>query len=82
MYGTFKEEITMLVLSRKAGERIHIGASVSITVVSVQGNKVRIGIAAPKEIPVMRAELNDFLEMDSSIAAVYAHSHCARRTDS
>jgi carbon storage regulator len=73
--------ITMLVLSRKPGERIHIGSSVSITVVSVQGNKVRIGIAAPKEIPVMRAELNDFLEMDSSTAVVCSDSHCARRTD-
>jgi carbon storage regulator len=47
----------MLVLSRKKNERIHIGGGVVITVVRVDGDKVRLGIDAPKEISVLREEL-------------------------
>jgi carbon storage regulator CsrA len=47
----------MLVLSRKTQERIQIGDNVVVTVLRVKGNMVRIGIEAPKEVRVMRAEL-------------------------
>lgn len=47
----------MLVLTRRKNERIHIGESIVITVVEVRGDKVRIGIDAPKEIPVHREEV-------------------------
>ena len=47
----------MLVLSRKIGEKIVIGSDVTITVVAVQGNKVRIGIDAPEHITILRGEL-------------------------
>ena len=47
----------MLVLSRKSTERIQIGESIVITVPKIQSNAVRIGIDAPKEIPVLRTEL-------------------------
>jgi carbon storage regulator len=47
----------MLVLTRKSLERIHIGDSVVVTVLEIRGTKVRIGIDAPNEIPVLRAEL-------------------------
>ena len=47
----------MLVLSRKVGERIRIGDSVTITVVRVTGGGVRLGIEAPPELPVVREEL-------------------------
>jgi carbon storage regulator len=48
----------MLVLSRKRGERIVIpGCSVTITVVAVEGNRVRLGIAAPPDVAVVREEL-------------------------
>ena len=47
----------MLVLSRKSTERIHIGDDVVVTVVQIRGNKVRVGIDAPKEIHVVRGEL-------------------------
>jgi carbon storage regulator len=48
----------MLVLSRKRGERIVVpGCSVTITVLAVEGNRVRLGIAAPAEVVVLREEL-------------------------
>ena len=49
----------MLVLSRKSTERIHIGDNVVVTVLEIRGNKVRIGIDAPKEIHVLRSELKE-----------------------
>jgi carbon storage regulator len=47
----------MLVLSRKASQRITIGDSIVITVVRVESDRVRIGIEAPREVRVMRQEL-------------------------
>ncbi len=52
----------MLVLSRKPGEQIYIGNHITITVVEIKGNRIRIGIEAPDSVPVLRAELNDFLK--------------------
>jgi carbon storage regulator len=49
----------MLVLSRKIGEVITIGSSVEITVLSFDRGIVRLGIAAPKSIPVHRKEVHD-----------------------
>lgn len=49
----------MLVLSRFIGEKIYIGDDVVIQVVSVRGDKVKIGVEAPAEVKVMRAELVD-----------------------
>lgn len=50
----------MLVLSRKQGERLIIGDDISITVTKCGQNRVVIGIDAPKEVPVRRAELTEF----------------------
>ncbi|WP_372720679.1 carbon storage regulator [Novipirellula sp.] len=47
----------MLVLTRKLDEKIQIGNDITITLVRVQGNTVRIGIEAPRDIRVIRAEL-------------------------
>ena len=47
----------MLVLSRCSGEEIKIGDQVTILVVKIGRGKVRLGIAAPKEVPVHRAEI-------------------------
>jgi carbon storage regulator len=47
----------MLVLSRKRGQQIVIGDNITITVVEVINDKVRIGISAPRSLPVFRREL-------------------------
>lgn len=47
----------MLVLSRKLQERIIINGNIVVTVVEIDKNKVRIGVEAPREIPVFREEL-------------------------
>ncbi|MFN0199290.1 MAG: carbon storage regulator [Planctomycetaceae bacterium] len=49
----------MLVLSRKAGERILIGEQVTVTVVRVGPNTVRLGIDAPRDMNIVREELCD-----------------------
>ena len=50
----------MLVLSRKESQRIKLGDSIVITVVRVAGDKVRLGIDAPKDMLVLRDELEPF----------------------
>ncbi|NBI12304.1 carbon storage regulator CsrA [[Haemophilus] felis] len=47
----------MLILTRKAGESLLIGDDISITVLSVRGNQVKIGINAPKDVSVHREEI-------------------------
>lgn len=49
----------MLVLSRKLGERICIGDNIFITVVDINRGKIRLGIEAPRNVPVYRQELLD-----------------------
>lgn len=49
----------MLILTRKKNETIHIGDGISVTVIRVSGNKVRLGVTAPRELRVMRIELED-----------------------
>ena len=49
----------MLVLGRKSMERILIGNDIVVTVLEIRGNRTRIGIEAPREIHVIRAELQD-----------------------
>ncbi len=47
----------MLVLSRKLGEKIIIGDNISITIIDIDRGKVRLGIEAPRSVPVYRQEL-------------------------
>ena len=51
----------MLVLSRKKNESIVIDNNITITVVEIRGDKVRLGIVAPKEVPVHRQEVYDMI---------------------
>jgi carbon storage regulator len=52
----------MLVLSRKQGEVIVIGDDVTVTVLEVQGNRVKLGFTAPDEMPIRRQELHPRVE--------------------
>ena len=52
----------MLVLSRKKNESIVINDDISIVVVEIRGDKVRLGVDAPKEIPVHRREVYDAIK--------------------
>ena len=54
----------MLVLSRQKDESIVIGDDVEITIVDVRGDKVRLGITAPKSIPVHRREVYDAIQRE------------------
>ncbi len=54
----------MLVLSRHRGERIIIGDNIVISVEDIRGDKVRLGIEAPVEIPVHRQEIADRIERE------------------
>jgi carbon storage regulator len=47
----------MLVLSRKIGERIWIGEDIVVTVVTIENNRIRLGIEAPPAVPIWRSEL-------------------------
>jgi carbon storage regulator len=66
----------MLVLSRQRDESIMIGDDVEITIVDVRGDKVRLGITAPKSIPVHRREIYDAIQREKAQKAeaeVQAH---------
>jgi len=58
----------MLVLSRQRDESIMIGDDVEITIVDVRGDKVRLGITAPKQIPVHRREIYDAIQREKAEA--------------
>lgn len=59
----------MLVLSRHRDEKIHIGDDITIVVVDIRGDKVRLGIDAPAHVPVHRAEVYEALQREKSAAA-------------
>lgn len=58
----------MLVLSRKIGQRIRIGDQIEIVIADVRGDRVRVGIVAPPEVPVHREELYERLQADEASA--------------
>jgi len=56
----------MLVLSRERDESIMIGDDVEVIIVDVRGDKVRLGITAPKNIPVHRREIYDAIQREKA----------------
>ena len=56
----------MLVLTRKSNQSIMIGDDIEVSVLSIMGEKVRIGIQAPRDIPVFRKEVYLEIQQDSS----------------
>jgi carbon storage regulator len=57
----------MLVLTRKLGQSIMIGNRVEVQVLSVAGEKVRLGITAPKDVSIFRDEVYDRIESETEI---------------
>ena len=57
----------MLVLSRKLGEKIYIGDQICITVVDIDRGKIRLGIEAPKEVPVHRQEVYEAIQRENAL---------------
>jgi carbon storage regulator len=67
----------MLVLSRQRDETIMIGDEIELTVVDIRGDKVRLGIKAPPEIPVHRKEIYDAIKRENEGAARLGGSELA-----
>ena len=59
----------MLVLSRQKEQTIMIGDNIEITIVDIRGDKVRLGITAPSEIPVHRKEVYEAIQRENKEAA-------------
>ena len=56
----------MLILTRRAGETVMIGSDITITVLGVKGNQVRIGINAPKDVAVHREEIFERIQNEQA----------------
>lgn len=56
----------MLILTRRVGENLKIGENVTVTVLGVKGNQVRVGIDAPKSVPVHREEIYERIKREAT----------------
>jgi len=59
----------VLVLTRKSGESIHIGEDIRVTILSVQGQSVKVGILAPREVAIPREEIYEKIVEENQLAA-------------
>lgn len=64
-----ERRVPMLVLSRKKNESIIINDDIKVTIVEIRGDKVRLGIEAPKEIPIHRSEIHAAIQTEEQKAA-------------
>lgn len=60
----------MLILSRKIDEKIKIGDNITITLIDVHGDQVKIGVEAPKNVKVFRQEVFDAIQKENKAAVV------------
>jgi carbon storage regulator len=59
----------MLILSRKVNEKIMIGEDISVSIIEVRGDQVRLGVDAPKNVKVFRQEVFDAIRAENRAAA-------------
>ena len=59
----------MLILSRKVNEKIVIGDDISVSIIEIRGDQVRIGVDAPKSVKVFRQEVFDAIKAENKAAA-------------
>ncbi|GHU67188.1 carbon storage regulator [Spirochaetia bacterium] len=59
----------MLILSRKVNEKIMIGDDISISIIEIRGDQVRLGVNAPKAVKVFRQEVFDAIKLENKAAA-------------
>lgn len=57
----------MLILTRRIGETLMIGDEVTVTVLGVKGNQIRLGVAAPKDVAVHRQEVYEKIQAESAV---------------
>jgi carbon storage regulator len=62
----------MLILSRKVDEKIKIGTDITITLIGISGDQVKIGVEAPKNVKVFRQEVFDDIQRQNEAAAAAA----------
>lgn len=62
----------MLILSRKVGETVYLNEDIEIKIVEVSGDKVRLGIEAPKDVKVLRSELRQTMESNKKASETVA----------
>jgi carbon storage regulator len=70
----------MLILSRRPGESLTIGDNITVTVVSINGNQIRLGIDAPRDVRVLRDEIYKAIR-DENKAAAATQEQNRRMTD-
>ncbi|MDR3342970.1 MAG: carbon storage regulator CsrA [Treponema sp.] len=62
----------MLILSRKVNEKIMIGDDISIAIIDIQGDHIRIGVDAPKTVKIFRQEVFDAIRLENKAAVASA----------
>ena len=60
----------MLILSRKIDEKIKIGSDITLTIIEVKGDQVKIGVEAPKNVKVFRQEVFEAIQKENKAAAL------------